>query len=362
MRAPYPGFIEPCQATQRKRPPEDGAWIHEIKHDGYRAQAHVTRGTTALYTRRAYDWSEKFSSIAEQLKQLPYSELILDGEIVVQNERGISDFHELQKDIAAGRRDRMVYMVFDLLYVDGLDLRGVSLSSRRKVLTQLLASSSAARRIRLSEHIEADGHAVFEQACAMALEGIVSKHRDSPYRSGEQDGLTLVVMFAFRRFMAQHSIVYIVGLLTVIGTVLSLPNIAMFYGLHHWTAAHTNGVVDARFIALIDTALESPLGQVPMIPLLAWIADCAPEQLKATYFAVMTSFINLAVSMSQLLTKYVNQIFRVTREVRDPVTGVVQVPADYSQMGYLFIAVTAFSLIVPLIAILFVKFTRFKSE
>jgi hypothetical protein len=174
--------------------------------------------------------------------------------------------------------------------------------------------------------------------------------------------LTLASLFVFRRFMAEHSIVYIVGLLTVLETVLALPNIAMFYGFHQWTAAHTHGVIDARFIALIDTALESPLGQVAMIPLLTWIADCAPDQLKATYFAVMTSFTNLAVSTSQLLTKYVNEIFVVTREVRDPVTGAVQVPADYSQMGDLFIAVTAFSLIVPLLAILLVKFTRFKSE
>jgi len=173
--------------------------------------------------------------------------------------------------------------------------------------------------------------------------------------------LTLAGLFVFRRFMAEHSIAYIVGLLTVIGTILSLPNIAMFYGFHNWTAAHTNGVIDARFIALIDTALESPLVQVSMIPMLAWIADSAPERLKATYFAVMTSFTNLAVSMSQLLTKYINQIFVVTRDVRDPITGAVLVPADYSQVGYLFIAVATFSLIVPLLAILFVRFTRFKS-
>ena len=175
-------------------------------------------------------------------------------------------------------------------------------------------------------------------------------------------GLTLVALFLFRRFVAEHSIAYIVGFLTVVGTVLSLPNIAMAYGFHEWTAAHTNGVVDARFIALINTALESPLGQVAMIPMLAWIANCAPERLKATYFAVMASFTNLALSLSQLLTKYVNQIFVVTREVRDPVTGAVTVPADYSQIPELFIAVTVLTLVVPLAAIAFVKFTRFKSE
>jgi hypothetical protein len=105
------------------------------------------------------------------------------------------------------------------------------------------------------------------------------------------------------------------------GTLLSLPTLGMYYGLHEWTAAHTGGVVDARFIALIDTALESPLGQIAMVPMLAWIANSAPANLKATYFAVMASFTNLALSASQLGTKYLNQIFEVSREVRDPLTN-----------------------------------------
>jgi len=174
--------------------------------------------------------------------------------------------------------------------------------------------------------------------------------------------LTLLGLFVFRRFMAERSIAYIVGVLTLIGTVLALPNIAMYYGLHHWTAAHTNGVVDARFIALVNTALESPLGQVSMIPMLAWIANCAPAKLKATFFAVMASFTNLALSASQLLTKYVNQILVVTREVRDPITNAIKVSADYIQMGHLFIAVTLVGLVLPMAAILVVRFTRFKSE
>jgi hypothetical protein len=175
-------------------------------------------------------------------------------------------------------------------------------------------------------------------------------------------GLTLAGMFALRRFMADHSIAYIIGFLTVAGAVLALPNIAMYYGFHEWTAAHTRGVVDARFIALANTALESPLGQIAMIPMLAWIANSAPSQLKATYFAVMASFTNLALSLSQLLTKYVNQIFVVTREVRDPVTHAITLPADYSQMGKLFIVVTLIGLIAPMLAIVFVRFSRFKSE
>ena len=121
----------------------------------------------------------------------------------------------------------------------------------------------------------------------------------------------------FRRFMAERSILFIVATLTVAGTLLALPIVGMYYGLHEWTAAHTGGLVDARFIALVDTALESPLGQIAMVPMLAWIARAAPERLKATYFAVMASFTNLALSAAQLGTKYLNQLFLVTREVRD---------------------------------------------
>jgi len=173
--------------------------------------------------------------------------------------------------------------------------------------------------------------------------------------------LTLAGLFAFRRFMAERSIYFIVGSLTVIGTLLSLPNTGMYYGLHHWTAALTGGVVDARFIALVDTALESPLGQIAMVPMLAWIANSAPEKLKATYFAVMASFTNLALSASQLGTQYLNQWYVVSREVRDPVSKVVTVAADYSRLGELFVVVTVIGLVVPLAAIVVVRAGRMRS-
>jgi hypothetical protein len=172
--------------------------------------------------------------------------------------------------------------------------------------------------------------------------------------------LTLVGMFAFRRFMADRSIAYVVGFLTIVGTILALPTLGMYYGLHHWTAAHTGGVVDARFIALFDTALESPLGQVSMVPMLAWIANSAPDRLKATFFAVMASFTNLALSASQLGTKYLNGVWTVTREVKDR-AGVVKTPADYSQLGDLLIASTVIGFTLPLVAILIVKATKLRS-
>ena len=173
--------------------------------------------------------------------------------------------------------------------------------------------------------------------------------------------LALFGMFIFRRFMAEKSIAYIVVFLTIISTLLTFPIIGMYYGLHEWTAAHTGGVVDAHFIALVDTAIESPLGQVAMIPMLAWIANSAPAQLKATFFAVMASFTNLALSASTLGTKYVNQLYTITREVKDRETDVVSVPADYSELGWLMITVAALTFLLPLTAILLVKLTRLRS-
>ncbi|MCP1337009.1 MFS transporter [Futiania mangrovi] len=173
--------------------------------------------------------------------------------------------------------------------------------------------------------------------------------------------LALIGLVVLRPLMAERSIAWIVALLTVAAGVLSLPNIGLYYGVQEWTAAWTGGVVDAHFIALIDTALESPLGQVAMIPMLAWIARNAPEHLKATFFAVMASFTNLALSASALLTRYLNEVFLVTREVRDRATGALEVPADYSELGWLLIAVALIGLAAPLLTIAVVRASRFAS-
>jgi hypothetical protein len=173
--------------------------------------------------------------------------------------------------------------------------------------------------------------------------------------------LTLFGMFIFRRFMAERSIAYVVVFLTLASTLLYLPVVGMYYGLHTWAAAHTGGLVDARFIAVVDTALESPLGQIAMIPMLAWIANSAPANLKATFFAVMASFTNLALSASQLGTKYLNQIFTVTREVRDRVSGAVTVAPDYSELGWLMWSAMLLGLVLPMGSVLLIRLTRLKS-
>ncbi len=173
--------------------------------------------------------------------------------------------------------------------------------------------------------------------------------------------LTLAGLFLFRRMMAERSIAWIVLFLTLAGTALALPIVGMYYGLHEWTAAHSGGLVDARFIALFDTALESPLGQIAMVPMLAWIANSAPSHLKATFFAVMASFTNLALSAAQLGTKYLNQVFIVTRQVSDPQSGAIVTPADYGQLGVLLLTVTLLGLLLPLLAILLTRLAGLRS-
>jgi DNA primase len=184
--APRPGFIEPCLATERANAPSGEEWIHEIQHDGARTQAHLISGKLVLYTRDGEDCTETFASIAQALRLLAAREAILDGEVVTLDERGAADPLELQRDIGTGRTDRFHYFVFDLLYLDGFDLRSMQLVERKRLLRHLL-SAVPTRRVRLVEHVEADGPAVFERACEMNIAGIVSRKRDSAYRGGRQD-------------------------------------------------------------------------------------------------------------------------------------------------------------------------------
>ncbi|MEM8538377.1 MAG: hypothetical protein AAGF56_11020 [Pseudomonadota bacterium] len=167
--------------------------------------------------------------------------------------------------------------------------------------------------------------------------------------------VTLAAMLLLRPVMARRSIVYVVVVLSLAAGVLSLPNLGLYYGVQEWTSAMTGGIVDARFIAVLDTAVESPLAQIAMIPMLAWIARNAPNHLKATFFAVMASFTNLAISAANLGTKYLNQIFTVTREVRDAETGVIETAAYYGELGLLLITVTVLTVGIPLLVVWMVQ-------
>ena len=174
--------------------------------------------------------------------------------------------------------------------------------------------------------------------------------------------LTLVGIVIFRPFMAKNSIAKIIVVLSIVGSILFLPSVGMYYGFHNWTSSLTNGMVDARFIAIVNTALESPLGQVSMIPLLAWIAKNAPAHLKATFFAIFASFTNLALSANALGTKHLNEIFVVTRAVKDKVTDVILSTADYSELGILLISVTLLTLLVPILAVWLIQRSKFRTN
>ena len=174
--------------------------------------------------------------------------------------------------------------------------------------------------------------------------------------------LTLVGIILLRPFMANNSIARIIIILSIAGAILFLPSVGMYYGFHNWTSSITNGVVDAKFIAILNTALESPLGQVSMIPLLAWIAKNAPSHLKATFFAVFESFTNLALSASALGTKYLNEIYIITREVKDKVTNAILTNADYSDLGVLLIMVTLITLVLPILFVIIIQKTKFRTS
>jgi bifunctional non-homologous end joining protein LigD len=180
--ADYPGFIEPQLATLRDNAPPGDKWVHEIKFDGYRCQLHVRRGKPAVFTRSGLNWTSKFAPIAAAAVDLPANHAIIDGEIVVQDENGRTRFGDLQADVAGGRTDRMIFYAFDLLYLDGFDIRAAPLLDRKRVLAGLL--DTAGRPLFYSEHFETDGVGLFKQACGLGLEGIISKSKSAPYRSG----------------------------------------------------------------------------------------------------------------------------------------------------------------------------------
>jgi hypothetical protein len=174
--------------------------------------------------------------------------------------------------------------------------------------------------------------------------------------------LTMVGMFILRPMMAEKSIAWVIVVLSIAFGILTLPNIGLYYGIYQWTESWSNGMIDARAIAIMDTMLESPLGQIAMIPMLAWIARSAPPHLKATFFAVMASFTNLALSAASLGTRYLNEWKTVSREVRDPVTDYVSVASDYSNLGHLLIAVTVVGVVVPILTVGVIQASPWKTK
>lgn len=183
LRAPLPAFVEPMLATLVAKTPTAARWVHEIKFDGYRLQARIEAGKTQLLTRNGFDWTAKFGkALVAAFKALPVKTALIDGEVVVENENGASDFSALQAALSEGRADRFIFYAFDLLHLDGYDLREAPLLARKEALAAILPESGGI--IRYNAHFDENGELVFRHACRLSLEGVVSKLRDGPYRSG----------------------------------------------------------------------------------------------------------------------------------------------------------------------------------
>jgi bifunctional non-homologous end joining protein LigD len=194
-KAKMPDWIEPQLALLVGEAPVGGEWIHEVKFDGYRMQCHVSAGANAgrggrrgeaarLLSRNNVDWTDRFSPIAKACAGLPVKQAILDGEVVFARPDGTTSFGDLREAISAKDTAKLVFYVFDILYLDGYDLRGATLAERKRALFSVLGPASGDGLVRYADHVEGSGEAFYREACRMALEGVVSKRADSPYRAG----------------------------------------------------------------------------------------------------------------------------------------------------------------------------------
>ena len=178
-----PKFVSPELATLVDAPPEGDEWLHEIKYDGYRMLTAVGGGAVRVHTRRGLDWTDKFPPLVRPLLDLPLSSALLDGEVAVADKEGRTDFGALQDRIAEGKGRGIGYYLFDLLFLDGEDLRKRPLRERKERLAALLADQPRTGPLFYSDHVDGNGAAMFAHVCEIGLEGIVSKRADSPYRA-----------------------------------------------------------------------------------------------------------------------------------------------------------------------------------
>lgn len=187
-KSEMPDFVEPqlCQASERA--PSGDSWVHEIKLDGYRIQMRVEDGEVSLKTRKALDWTEKFPEIEKAAAKLP--DAIIDGEVVALNAEDYPDFSALQAALSDGNTDDLIYFAFDLLFVDGEDLRKLPLTARKERLEAVLEKYARAKTspLRYVAHFAADGNDMLASAREHGLEGIISKQADAAYRSGRGSG------------------------------------------------------------------------------------------------------------------------------------------------------------------------------
>src|SRR5688572_21350044 len=178
----FPKFIAPQVPTLSQEPPTGSGWIHEIKHDGFRTLLRIEGTDVRAFTRNGYDWSDRYQRITEACGNLSCGSALIDGEVIVQNDKGVSDFAALR---AAIEREphRLVLFAFDLLFLNGKDWRREPLLERRSRLEGLIGKDPCGA-IQFSDHYDGEGMDLFKGACELGLEGIVSKRASASYRSG----------------------------------------------------------------------------------------------------------------------------------------------------------------------------------
>lgn len=184
--APRQRFIPPQLATLVDTVPTGAGWTFEVKYDGYRLEAIIDDGKARLLTRRGNDWTPKFDAIAGRLEKLPVASAILDGEVVVLDDAGRSMFYLLRDGLDGSGAQDLVYFAFDLLALNGEDVRTFPLSARRELLERILRKGRATTRgaVRLGQKLDGSGSALIKAACRIGLEGVIGKQVDAPYRSG----------------------------------------------------------------------------------------------------------------------------------------------------------------------------------
>lgn len=182
-KAPFLKRVEPELALLVKTPPEGSEWLHEAKFDGYRILCHLNQAKVVLRSRNQLDWTSRFPEIAAAIRELPARQAVLDGELVALQPDGTSSFQELQMALTANETSELKYYAFDLLYCDGYDLRGLTLEERRHKLAELIPEDRAGL-LRFSSNLKGTGAEAFRHASQRGFEGIISKRRDQPYRSG----------------------------------------------------------------------------------------------------------------------------------------------------------------------------------
>jgi DNA ligase D-like protein (predicted ligase) len=239
-------FIEPQLATSVDEPPEGQHWIHEVKHDGYRCQVLLEHGQVRVLTRNGYDWTDRYPSIARAALSLPCESAIIDGEAIVQNGNGASDFDSLNSAMR-WRPERLILYAFDLMHLDGADIRREPLSLRRTVLKALIGTDDESR-IQFSEAFQGDSAAFFKACADNGLEGIVSKQAIAPYRSGRTKTWLKTKCFTESTFV-------------VIGTDRDRKTGALRALLAHPDSDGLN-YAGAAFLALTDDARTEFLFQV----------------------------------------------------------------------------------------------------